>query len=78
MDAFILELQHKVKAIEELLASHISDHPLDHHDHLMDEEEHAAHHARMDKPKEQRQGERRGPDRRTGSEAYSGEERRSA
>lgn len=73
-----VELLHRVEALEAWQREHGSNHPLEHHDHLMDPEEHAAHHAAHDKPKENRRGERRsgGGERRKSTEEYDGEDRR--
>lgn len=73
-----VELLRRIEALEDKVDAHCNDHPLDHHDHLMDHDEHLAHHAEIDKPKENRQGERRGKERRESTEKYEGEERRVA
>lgn len=74
MSDFVLNklesLERRVTALE----GH--EHPAGYHEHLLDPEEHAAHHASMDKPKDNRKGERRGEERRTSTDKYEGEERR--
>lgn len=64
----------KLEQLENQIKAHVTDHPLEHHDHLLDLEEHEALH----KPKERRAGEQRKSERRTDSNPYVGEERRSA
>ena len=73
-----VELLHRLESLENLLKLHINDHPLEHHDHLMDHDEHLAHHQEIDKPKENREKERRSGERRTSTDKYEGEERRVA
>jgi hypothetical protein len=70
-----VELLHRIEALTDRLEAHLTDHPLEHHDHLLDSEEHAAHHAVMDKPKERRAGEQRKGERRLGGD-FVGEDRR--
>jgi hypothetical protein len=68
----------RLDAIDAKLKAHCEDHPLEHHDHLMDPEEHVAHHTQSDKSREKRSGEQRKGERRTSTEPYTGEERRAA
>jgi hypothetical protein len=72
-----VELLHRVESLERIFSEHTLNHPLEAHDHLLDHEEHLAHHHEME-PKENRKSERRGGERRTSTEKYEGEERRSA
>lgn len=66
-----LDLLERFIRLETKFLEHCADelqHGNKYHEHLLDHEEHLAHHAKLDKPKEQRAGERRGAERRTGSD----------
>jgi hypothetical protein len=67
--------EHRLDALERRLDEHCANHPLEHHDHLLDLEDHIHHHEELG---ESRRGERRSAERRTKTEKYEGEERRSA
>jgi hypothetical protein len=70
-----VDLLHRIETLTQRLEDHLINHPLEHHDHLMDLDDHIAHHKELD---EKRKGERRAGERRTSKENYEGEERRSA
>jgi len=72
-----VDLLHRVEDLERRLTAHCDQHPLDHHDHLVDEEEVRAIVADL-LPGDKRKEERRKGERRTSTETYEGEERRSA
>jgi hypothetical protein len=68
----LLQIKDELRGLRERLDDHCSNHPLEHHDHLIDRAEHESLHG----PKERRTGEQRKGERRTSTETYDGEERR--